>query len=383
MTETRGTEQDPSGSAPEDGRESAIRALRIPITGIFFILLLQGLVWASDFLIPLVTACLGYFVLNRPRRWLEKLSVPPFVSALLFTAVVAVLIAILMVQLSAPAAQFIQDLPSLIMDIQEKLQAAGGTLEAINDAAVAAEDVMADQDQETVEVEVVSDTGLAATLFSMAPGFLSRIMFALLLLFFLIASGDMFLTKTVQSFDRFRDKRRAVEVLHSIEDRLGYYLGGITVINLGLGIAVAIAMGLWGVPGALVFGFMAFCLNFVPFLGGLLGASIAAAVAFVSLDGTWVAAGVFATYIILTSIEGQFVTPLLISRRMRLNTTVVFLTVAFFAWIWSVMGMVVALPILIVVKIACDETEALRTLGRFLGGQDDDDPDALEIAKAR
>lgn len=350
------------------------KRLELPIIGIFLILLLQALVWASDFLIPVTAAFLGYFVLNRPRRWLATIGVAPVFSATLFTTILTALIVVLLVQLSAPAAQFIEDLPSLMEQIKQKLSTAGGTLEAINDATVAAEEIMADQDAETVEVEVVSNTGIAATLFSMAPGFLSRIMFALILLFFLVASGDMFLTKTVQSFERFSEKRRAVEVLHSIEDRLGYYLGGIAIINAGLGIAVGIAMHLWGLPSAVIFGFMAFGLNFVPFLGGLMGATIAAAVAFVSLDGTWAAGGVFATYVILTSIEGQFVTPVIISRRMRLNTTVVFLAVAFFAWIWSVMGMVVALPILIVIKIACDETNSLRTLGRFLGEADDTTP---------
>ncbi|WP_306257622.1 AI-2E family transporter [Pararhizobium sp. IMCC21322] len=351
----------------------ALGRLEIPIIGIFCIMLLQTMVWASVFLIPVTAAFLGYFVLNRPRRWLENIGVPPIVSASLFTAILTILIAMLLVQLSAPVAQFIEDLPSLMEEIKEKLSASGGTLEAINDATVAAEQIITEQDEETVSVEVVSNTGFVATLFSMAPGFLSRILFTLILLFFLVASGDMFLTKTVQSFDRFRDKRRAVEVLHSIEDRLGYYLGGITFINIGLGVAVTIAMYLWDMPSPIVFGLMAFALNFVPFLGGLMGASVAAAVAFVSLDGTWAAIGVFASYIAMTSIEGQFITPLLISRRMRLNTTVVFLSVAFFAWIWSVMGMVVALPILIVIKIACDETQSLRTLGRFLGDVDDDE----------
>lgn len=349
-----------------------LRRLELAAVGIFSLLLLQGMVWASDFLIPVTAAFLGYFVLSKPRRWLTKIGIAPVISAALFTALLTALIVLLLVQLSAPAAQFIEDLPSLMEEIKQKLSASGGTLEAINDAAVAAEEIMADQDAETVAVEVVSNTGVAATIFSMAPGFLSRIMFALILLFFLVASGDMFLIKTVQSFERFSDKRRAVEVLHSIEERLGYYLGGITIINAGLGLAVTIAMTLWGLPGAVLLGFMAFGLNFVPFLGGLAGATIAAAIAFVSLDGTWAAAGVFGTYIFLTSIEGQFITPVVISRRMRLNTTVVFLTVAFFAWIWSVMGMVVALPILIVVKIACDETKSLQTLARFLGDVDDE-----------
>ena len=364
----------PAPAAAQRTPDDIWRRLEVPIIGIFCILLLQAMVWASDFLIPVTAACLGYFVLSRPRRMLARMGIAPIAAAALFTAMLAGLIVILLMQLSAPAAQFIEDLPSLLEEIKQKLATAGGTLEAINDATVAAEDMIEDKDKETVEVEVVSNTGVAATLFSMAPGFLSRIMFALILLFFLIASGDMFLAKTVQSFERFSEKRRAVQVVHSIEERLGYYLGGIAIINAGLGVAVGVAMYLWGLPSAVIFGFMAFGLNFIPFLGGLMGATIAAAVAFVSLDGTWAAAGVFATYIVLTSIEGQFVTPMVISRRMRLNTTVVFLFVAFFAWIWSIIGMIVALPILIVLKIACDETKSLKTLARFLGDVDDGAP---------
>ncbi len=359
--------QDKAVTAAREQTARRWKHLEIPVIGIFLILLLQTLVWASDFLIPVTAAFLGYFVLNRPRRWLARVGVPPFMSASMFTFGLTLLIAALLVQLSAPAAELIEDLPSLIEQIKRKLSAAGGTLEAINDATVAAGEIMADQDAETVEVAVVSDSGIAATLFSLAPGFVSRIVFALILLFFLVASGDMFLTKIVQSFDRFEEKRRAVEVLHSIEDRLGYYLGGIALINIGLGLAIGFAMHLWGLPSAVLFGFMAFGLNFVPFLGGLMGATIAAAVAFVSLDQSWIAFGVFITYVVLTSVEGQFITPLVISRRMRLNTTVVFLSVAFFAWIWSVMGMIVALPILIVIKIVCDELDAFKKVGRFLG----------------
>lgn len=361
---------------PDPKRSENWRRIEIAIIGIFCLLLLQALVSGSDFIVPVITAFLGYFILNRPRRWLARVGIKPIVSAAFFTTVLTATIILLLVQLSNPAAQFLEDLPSLIEEIKQKLDAAGGPLESINQAADAAEEIIADQEADTVAVEVVSETGVAATIFSLAPGFLSRIGFALILLFFLVASGDMFLTKTVQSFDKFADKRRAVEIVHRIEDRLGYYLGGITIINAGLGVAIGIAMQVWGLPGAVLFGFMAFAFNYVPFLGGLMGATIAAAVAFVSLDGSWAAAGVFATYVALTSIEGQFITPMVISRRMKLNTTVVFLSVAFFAWIWSVMGMVVALPILIVAKIACDETQTLQTLARFLGDGDERQLDA-------
>lgn len=344
--------------------------LYLPFYGIFFLLLIYFLVWAGQFLVPVVAAFLGYFVLNRPRRKLQRLGVPPVISAALFTALLAVGLTFLLLQLSTPTAQFIEDLPSLIENISETLASSGETMKAINEATVAAEDILDQADTQTLEVEVVSNTGLASTLVSFAPAFLSRILLSLILLFFLVSSGDMFLMKTVQSFDQFQDKKKAVEVLHSIEERLGYYLGGITFINIGLGIAIGVAMWLWGLPVAALLGMMAFGLNFVPFLGGLFGAFIAAAIAFVTFEAFWPTVGVFATYIALTSIEGQFVTPYLISRRMRLNTTVVFLTVAFFAWVWSVIGMVVALPILIVIKIVCDETGKMTTLSRFLGDMD-------------
>lgn len=357
---------------PDPKPSPFLKGLRVPLYGIFSIMLLQALVWASDFLIPVTTAFLGYLILNRPRRWLERSGVPSFISATLFVTVLTIVIGLFLIQISSPTAQFIEDLPWLIEQMKEQFSNSGGTLEAIKDATVAAGEIVADQEKETVEVEVVSDPGIVSAIFSMAPSFLSRILFALILLFFLIASGDLFLTKTIASIDAFAEKRRAVEVLHAIEDRLGYYLGGITLINIGLGVAISIAMYLWGMPNVLVFGFLAFGLNFVPFLGGLMGAAIAGSVAFVSLESAWTAFGVFATYATLTSIEGQLVTPMLISRRMQLNTTVVFLSVAFFAWIWSVMGMVVALPILIVIKIACDESQSLRVIGRFIGGADDD-----------
>lgn len=362
----------PETATDQHHKITVLRGIRIAGFGIFFLLLMQTLVWASGFLLPVITAVLGYIVLNRPRRWLQRIGLPPVLTATIFTILLGLAISVLLVQLSTPAAKFIEDFPSLMEEVKEKLTASGGALESINEATEAAEKITEQAADEPVEVEVISSTGYLATLFSMAPSYLSRVAFFLILLFFLVSSGDLFLTKTVQSFDRFADKRQAVEFLHAIEERLGYYLGGIALINLGLGACVAVAMFLWGMPDAALFGFMAFGLNFVPYLGGLMGATLAAAVAFVSLDGGWPAAGVFATYIALTSIEGQMITPLVISRRMRLNTPVVFLSVAFFAWIWSVMGMIVALPILIVVKIACDETQSLHTLGRFLGDIEDD-----------
>ncbi len=95
--------------------------LTIATFGIFMILLLHLLVWASNFLIPVTAAILGYFVLNRPRRWLERIGVRPVFSATIFTTILSLQIALLLVELSTPATEFIEDLPSLMEQIKEKL----------------------------------------------------------------------------------------------------------------------------------------------------------------------------------------------------------------------------------------------------------------------
>jgi len=369
------THKEPAAAPPPTTPVQLTPYAAIPgyaVTGIFLILTVQALVWAGEFLIPVTAAMLGYFVLNRPRRWLEKFGIAPVVSVAILTLFLTTFVVVTLINLSGPVAQFIDDMPSLMAEIDRKLNAAGGTLQTIDEASQAAEDILSSTSSqpETVEVQIASESGLASMVVGYAPAMLSQLIFAQLLLFFLVASGDMFVLKAVESFPLFKDKRRAVNVIRAIENRLGRYLGGITAINAGLGVCIGIAMAIWGLPSVIFLGVMGFALNFVPFLGGLFGASIAAAIAFVSLNGTWPALGVFLTYMALTSIEGQLITPALISRRMKLNTPVVFLSVAFFAWIWSVIGMVVALPILIVIKIVCDETGQFTTLSRFIGDID-------------
>ncbi|MEM7709873.1 MAG: AI-2E family transporter [Pseudomonadota bacterium] len=151
---------------------------------------------------------------------------------------------------------------------------------------------------------------------------------------------------------------------------VGAYLGAIALINTALGLCIGAAMWLWDLPSPWLIGIMACVLNFIPFVGAVMGAGIAGIIAFIAYGDPWSGLGVFGTYYALTAIEGQFVTPSLLGQRLRLNVTMVFLSVAFFAWIWSVMGMVVAVPMLIVAKIICDAIPKFRKVGLFLGDAD-------------
>lgn len=342
--------------------------LAIPVTGIFTLMLVYGLIFASEFLIPVTTAVLGYFILNAPRRALSRLGLPAPVTATIFTCILGGLIALGGLALSDPIYNFVADIPGLIEEFMAELTGPGGPLEAVNRAADATGRALdSSGGQAPMQVEVVDNVGLATSVASIAPSLLSQLVFAICLLFFLVASGDLFIQKAVQIADRFEDKRNTVRMIRTIEARLGNYLGAITLINAGLGLCIGVAMWIWGLSSPWLIGLMAMTLNFVPFVGAAVGALISGVIAYIAFGDGWTAFAIFATYYGLTALEGQLITPALLGQRLRLNVTMVFLSVAFFAWIWSVMGMVVAVPLLIVIKVVCDNVPKLRKIGLFLG----------------
>ncbi len=342
--------------------------LLVPVTGLFMLALIGALIYASEFLIPLTLAILGNFILNGPRRGLSRLGVPSVAFAAFVTLSLGGLVTFAVLALSEPIYAFITDIPSILDEVAGLMTSPDGALAAIDRAADATQAMLEGEEQESpVRVEVVEEGSIATSVFAVAPGVLGQIVFAICMLFFLLASGDLFIRRAVQVADRFEDKRRTVETLTLIEARLGRYLGSISLINAALGLAVGLAMWWWGMPNPVLLGIMACVLNFIPFVGAVIGATITGLFGFLEFGEIWAALGVVATYYALTVFEGQFVTPALVSQRLRLNTAVLFMTVAFFAWTWSIMGMVVAVPMLIVLKIVCDATPSWQKLGLFLG----------------
>ncbi len=339
------------------------------IIGIFLLMLIQALAWSADFLTPITAAVLGYLTVGPFQRRLRRLGVPSPLTAFGIILCLSLGLAYALLTFAEPTAELIDDLPQLIQDFSKEISGHGGAIEKLNETADAAEKALSsDSDADAVEVKVVAQDNFIVRVVGRAPAIVGQIVFTLVLLFFLISSGDLFIVKIVESFGRFEDKKSAVAVVKLVERKLGHYLGSIMLINTGLGVTITLAMLLWGLPNPQVFGFVAFALNFIPFLGALAGAAFAALAAFSQFQELWPTIGVFLTYMALSSVEGQLITPKLLSNRLKLNTTVVFLAVAFFAWIWSVIGMIVAVPILIVVKIILDEIHATRRIGAFLGG---------------
>ena len=364
--EERAQAAGPSGLAP-----------RWAVIGIFLMLFVGALAYARDFLMPVVLAVLLQLVFSPVRRQLERWGLP---SGLAATLIVGALVAALaggVAGLAVPAATWIDRAPEIGRELRWKIEELRGVTEGVEEAAKQVDEITKGEDEPGVQRVRVEEDGNALALALSLPAVLAQVVFTLILLFFLLASGDMFYEKIVAVLPTFRDKRRAIRIAYDIERKVSRYLFTISLINAGLGLAIGVAMWWLGMPNPALFGILGFLLNYIPYVGALVGVASAVVVAIVSLDTLEQAAIVGAAYFALTSVEGQFVTPWFVGRNLRLNTVVVFLSVTFFAWLWSVVGMLVATPLLVAIRTFCEHVPGLQNLGHFLSarGAELDTPD--------
>jgi predicted PurR-regulated permease PerM len=358
-------------AVPSEARVEMVAAgvPRWAVMGIFFLLLVGGMAYARAFLMPVVMAFLLSMVFSPVRRGLERTGLPSGASAFLIVGALLVGLIAGIGALAAPVSSWIERAPQIGYELEWKLRDLRGATESVRDVAEQVDKLTEGEEDPTVQRVVVQESGSVALMALTLPAVASQIAFTLVLLFFLLASGEMFYEKIVNVMPTFRDKRMAIRIARDIEAKLSHYLFTITMINAGLGVAVGVSMWALGMPNPLLFGVTAFFLNFVPFLGAVIGVAISTVVGVLTFPTLGQGLLVGAVYFLLTSVEGQFVTPWFVGRRLQLNTVVVFLSVTLFAWLWSVVGMLVATPLLVMIRTFCDHIPALQPLGTFLSAR--------------
>jgi predicted PurR-regulated permease PerM len=190
----------------------------------------------------------------------------------------------------------------------------------------------------------------------------------LLVLFYLLVFGETFLRRFVEVLPRFADKREAVAITLRVERDLSAYLLTITVINTAVGCATAGVMWLCDVTGPVLWGVVAFCLNFVPILGPFCGIVLFLAVGLISKGPAWAALLPAALYFGVHVMEGEIITPMLLANRFTINPVAVILSLIFWYWMWGVPGAILAVPMLAIIKIVCDRLRPFRAFGHLLEG---------------
>ena len=339
-----------------------------PVLGLFLIAAGAVCVYAKALLMPVIFAFLLALTFSPIRRWASRRRIPAGITATVIVFSLFALIGGGIVGLSGTVRGYIDDAPELLVQAEDKIKTISGAVSVVAEAGEQMEE-LAGTPPEEAQTVVVAEPGPLAAFATAAPAVLAQIVLCLVLLFFILASGDMFYEKIVHSIGRFRDKRRAVQIIYDIEGKLSRYFFTITLINAGLGVAIGLVLWAMGMPNPVLFGVLAFVFNYVPYIGAIAGCAISFVVGVLTFDTVGQAALASFAYFCCTTFEGQFVTPYAVGRSLKLNTVVVFLTVAIWGWLWSVVGMIVAMPMLIALRAFAEHTPSLKSLGDFLSAR--------------
>lgn len=355
----------PIAAAHRPPAHQNLNTIRVLLASLLILHVLVVFYFAKDVLMPIVLGVLLALSLSPVSRGLSRMGVPAPVTAVALIVAVGALTFTALFSLGDQVSEWLEQGPALVDQVRTKLSMIVESVEAVRDATEEVEGLAQNNVRGVQKVEV-QEPGFFASAFSNLAGTSTSIGIALVLAMFLLSSGTLFYEKLINSFASMKGKKNALRSVYNVEKSISRYLFTITVINACLGLCVGTAAAAIGLSYAPVWGFVAFAFNFLPFLGTFAGTSLIAAVSVVTFDDLSYAMIAPAAYLILGTIEGQFLTPTIVGRSLKINTVSVFLAVVFWAWLWGIAGALLAVPILVVVKVTCASIPSLRGVSEFL-----------------
>jgi len=341
----------------------------VAVVGLFLIALTAGLYFAKPFVMPIVIAALLTFLLKPLVRLLGRAHVPYLLGSVIVMGVFFGLLGFGVTRLLEPAAEWTARAPDTMRNIEEKFHHLFRRAQRISAAAAQVEDITKDatSNSRTQRVEV-NQPVLMRTVFVYTTSFAAGLIETVVLLFFMLSAGDMFMEKIVRVLPTLRDKKNAVSIAHEVQHNLSTFLFTITLINASLGLAVGFAAWIVGLPNPALWGVLAGVLNFIPYFGPITGVVVLTLIGFVTFDQPWRAFLPALIYLLLHGIESNVITPMILGRRLTLNPLVIFISLMFWTWMWGIPGALLSIPMLMMLKVLCDHFKPLGPLGELLSG---------------
>jgi predicted PurR-regulated permease PerM len=341
------------------------------VMGLLVLAFFYTLSVAQFFFMPIVIAVLLNLLLSPVVRFLGRFRIPPPLSAGLVLILLIGGTGFGLFKLYTPASEWMEKTPSHLREAEYKLRGLKESLQKLEGATAEISEGIdgvtgKEQNQEVQRVEV-DQASFSETIMGQTRQVLAGGLIMVFLLYFLLASSDTFLRTLVRVLPDLDQKRRAVKIVRRTEDELSLYFLARLFINAGLGLAVGFAFYLLGMPNALLWGVLVAVLNYIPYLGGLVGLVITGLVAVVSYDSMGQAIVPPLIYLVLNTIEAHLVTPLVMGHHLKLNPVAIFVGLSFWGWIWGIAGAILAIPILVSFKAICDNIKMLSAIGAFLG----------------
>lgn len=341
------------------------------------------LYFARPVVLPIVLACVGGMALKPLIRWLSQCHIPPALSAAVVLLLLVTGVTIGFIRLGRPALTWLSAAPQHMTELKQKGQKLFPRLARFSQAADAVNNLGATAEDQKQAPAVELKASRVPTIINWTGTFLAGIGEFVVLLYLMLASGDLFLQKLVRVMPTMRDKKRAVDISHEIQQQISNYLFSVSLINLGLGLIVGGGLYWLGVPNAAMWGLLIALLNFVPYFGPFAGISLLALVGLLTFSTLWKALLPPAWYLLFHLLESNFITPVLLGRRFTLNPVVIFVSLIFWTWLWGVPGALLSVPILVSIKVFCERSPSMSHVTELLTSESNNIYDNLKMLQLR
>lgn len=325
--------------------------------------------WAAqELILPILLAMFFALVGNPIIRGLQRLHVPRFIGALVVLLGGLSVAMALGNQLIDPAGEWIRQVPREMKQIAPKLR---DLTKPMLDANKAAQNIARAAGGESTSrpVQVIrTELNEPYKMLTATPRRIASVLAVVLLTFFFMVYGQTLQRNAIALLPTRQQKKLTVDILHSIEREISRYVLTITVINTAVGLALAGALYWLGVPlpESLLWGTMAAILNFAPYVGPLIGIIIMLLMGFVAFDELFPSLLPAGIYLLLHTLESQIVTPIILGRSMRLSPLILILALMVFGWLWGIIGLLLAVPLLVCIKLVLARIEGLEGWARLL-----------------
>ena len=335
------TDAQPLSGIPAVWRLGAL----ISTLGMAFLALIAALYFGRPVLLPVVAALIVGITLSPLIEFGARFRIPTAVSAVLVVLAVSTLIAVLVTFFATPLTDWISRAPEIGAAVQKKLRVFDYPLSVLGH--IKSSLMPAAAKGPTVSVETSPAEVVSALVLAITPAVGQFVVFFGTLIFFLITNIQL-RRKLIISFGSRDARLRMMRIWNDIEDNLADYVGLVTMINIALGLVTMAMLYLIGFPNPVTFGLLTMGLNYVPYLGPAIVAVVLFAVGLVAMPTLAQAALAPALFVAIATLEGHFITPSIIGRRLTLSPFLVFLSLVFWTWLWGPIGAFLAVPLLIV-----------------------------------
>lgn len=344
------------------------RCDRSILLGLLILGILYTLYLAGDLFLPIFIALLLSAVFTPVIRLLNRAKIPDGMGAIIVVAVLVASTAAGVYFLSDPTKMWINRIPRVLFEIEYKFQSLKRTIQEAQETTERLEEFTElDKDSEIEKEVKVQGPSLADQIFGEARSFLWTAAIIVVLLFFFLAYGRNTVNRLINSMPQTERQRHWLGFLPQIQQGLTRYLATIAGINLLLGVTTTAAMALLDVPNPVLWGVIAGIFNFVPYVGAATTLAMLTVVSILTFDSLLSMLLPPLVFLCLTALEGNFITPLVVGKSLRLNPIMIFVSILFWGWIWGIPGVLLAVPILAAIKIISNKVSALYPVSLLLG----------------